>query len=282
MNKLKYISLLVLLNFLVTSVSIAKGKLTFGITPWDKPEKLTAMYEPLMKHIEKTLAVETQFIVTQNYDGLTEAMLRKTIDIGAFSPQAYVTATKKIPELKYLVTSMTIDDQGKLVDHYKGLIVARKGAHIKSINDMKGKRFAFTNKESSSGFRYPESRLRKQNINYKTFFSKVFFLKKHERIMGALANNSIDAGATWDGVYYSGIKKYGDLFNIIDSVPIPNDPLCAAPHVSKTMAKKIQEILLSLKKDGVVIKAMVKNGFPDFGFSKRNDKFYDVVRDLAN
>lgn len=239
------------------------------------------MYQPLLKHFEKTLDVKTRFIVTQDYDGLTEALKRQSVDIAAYSPKAYVTATKKIPDLQYLVTSMTIDDNGKLADHYKGLIITRKDLNIKNISELKGKRFAFTNKESSSGFAYPESRLRKQNIDYKTFFSKVFFLKKHERIMGALAKSSVDAGATWDGAYDEGVKKYGDQFTILDSVPIPNDPLCAAPHVSKTLAHKIQEILLGLKPDSAVMKAMGANGFPDVGFSKRNDQFYNVVRDLA-
>ena len=259
-----------------------KSTLVFGITPWDKPEKLTAMYVPLMEHLEKKLNIKTKFVVTQDYDGLTDAILKKTIDIALYSPKAYVAATKKVKGLRYLVTSMTVDDSGNVVDNYKGLIIARKDANIKSFSDLKGKRFGFTNKTSSSGYAYPESRLRANNIDVNSYFSKVLFLKKHERVIGALASGSIDAGATWDGAYANGVEKYGEKFNVIDSVPIPNDPYCAAPHVPKGLVDKLQEVLLSLKKDSEVMKAMNKNGFPDVGYSLRNDKFYDVVRGLSN
>ena len=261
--------------------AFSKSGYIFGITPWDKPDKLKAMWQPMMDHLAKELGTECKILVTQDYPGLTKAVQRKTVDFALYSPKAYVSATKIIPELKYMVTALTVNDDGKVVDNYKGLVVATKNSNIKSFSDIKGKRFAFTDKESSSGFAYPESRLRKHGIDYTQYFSKVLFLKKHQRVMGALASNSIDVGATWDGAYKNGVKKYGAKFIIIDSVPIPNDPIAAAPHVPAEVVGKVQSILLSQKKDGPVMKAMAKNGYPDVGYSRRSDSFYDVVRGLS-
>lgn len=52
--------------------------------------------------------------------------------------------------------------------------------------------------------------LNKEGINYQTDFEKIYFLKKHNRVIDALLNGSIDAGAAYDEV----------VLNVIQKIPI--------------------------------------------------------------
>lgn len=120
-------------------------------------------------------------------------------DIGFFSPFAYVKAKTAIPELQYLVSSYARDRSGRLKDSYRGVIITKKTYPFKSLEELSGRRFAFTDYTSTSGYLFPLHLLKSRGIDPNRFFSKVFMLKKHDRITAALAENLIEAGATWTG-----------------------------------------------------------------------------------
>ena len=208
-------------------------------------------------------------------------MKRKEVDIAFYTSKSYVQAKKQLPNIKYMATHKTTAKNGKIYDYYLGVIIARKDSNIKTLEDLKGKTFGFTNVNSGSGFAYPSSMLRRKGIDYKTYFSKVLWLEKHHRITGAVAKKSIDAGATWDQNFDAAKIEYGDIFRLIaETAPIPNDPIVASASFDENSRKKLVNILTSITANSKVMKAMQKNGFPDVGFSKRDDAFYDVVRNL--
>ncbi len=67
------------------------------------------------------------------------------------------------------------------VSTYHGLIFARKGGHIKGVEDMKGKIFVFVDKATTAGYLLPLSYFKNHGIeNYKTYFKETYFAGTHE------------------------------------------------------------------------------------------------------
>jgi len=154
--------------------------------------------------------------------------------------------------------------------------------HLQSrtLGDLKGKKFGFTDYQSASGYVYPRSFLLSEGIVPENYFSQIFMLKKHSKILAALVNRSIDAGATYDVNYTTGTEEYGDVFHVVaETLPIPFDAFAAGPHVPDEVIRSLRSALLKLSKDSPAFSRMNELGTTYRGFTVRDDDFYDVVRE---
>jgi len=278
------IFILSFLLFLSTPGPVAgqtKPGMVFGVTPWGASTDLKNNYAPLISHLGKELNMEVEFVVARSYEELSQRLADEAVDIGFFSPQSYVVAKRRVPDLKYIVSLMKENENGQLSDHYYGIVISLKESGFQTLGDLKNKRFGFTNRTSASGYLYPRSLLSKNGIVPEKFFSNVFMLNRHDKLIDALVNRSIDAGATFDGNLSIAVEKYGDIFReIARTPPIPLDACAAGPHVSDEDVARVESILLEVNRNAELLRSLKESQFPYAGFSLQEDSFYDVVRDL--
>ena len=170
-----------------------------------------------------------------------------------------------------------MDQEKKLVDSYHGYILALKTRKaINTFNDLRGKKFAFVNHHSTSGYRYPNALMRQKGIKPNKYFSKVYFLGSHPRVTDAIVAGSVDAGATWYYNWSRAKAKHGDVFKqILETPPIPNLTIVAHPSLPDEICSKIQKVLPTI--DPSLLK-----GLPVSGFTVRPDSFYDGIRLLVD
>ena len=137
-----------------------------------------------------------------------------------------------------------------------------------------GRRFAFTDLDSTSGYAYPKMLLRKKGIVPSEYFGKVFFLKRHDRVIEALVNGSVDIGAVSDGTYYSAVGR------IERSEPIPLDAIVAPPNLSDEKIAWCRRVLTEMPPDHPFNHSMKEVlGWDAAGFAERDDAFYDTMRE---
>jgi phosphonate transport system substrate-binding protein len=122
--------------------------------------------------------------------------------------------------------------------------------------------------------------LRDRGINPGEFFEKVFFLKKHDRVVAALLEGSIDLGAMSDGTYFTAQRRHGNVLQVLAmSEPIPLDAVVAAEGFPPDMAEAYREALNAMPEGHAFFKAMRRVlGWSAAGFETRGDAFYDSVR----
>ncbi|MCJ8272521.1 MAG: phosphate/phosphite/phosphonate ABC transporter substrate-binding protein, partial [Psychrosphaera sp.] len=258
--------------------------IVFGMAPWDTTENLLRKHQPLMTWLAQKLKVQTNLIVTRDYADLEQQLASGTIQIGFMPAVSYVKAKKNMPGLSILAG---VTDQhpvtGEYRDHYRGFIVTLKSSGITTLAGLKNKRFGFTDKDSSSGYKYPIQLLNEKGIEPEQFFSQVFMLKKHPKVTQALLNGAIDGGATFDVHVAQQSEKYGDIFNVIATTnPIPFDAVVASPHFSRSRANQIKSLLLKIKPEDQVLQQMRQNGLSTFGWRVTNDSNYNSVRRVLN
>jgi len=278
-----YLSCLLLCLFSISQPLYAQSQLKkeqicrIAFPPWQKGKAgINQLYQPFISELSKETGCTFMSIGGQNYQKTMNVLLTGKVDFAILGASMYVLAKYKNNRLKLVATELHSDiNETKLVDYYYGYILSlKKNKAIKKLFDLRGKRFGFVRRESSSGYQYPNALLKKQKINYKHFFKKTYFLGNHHHVIKALVAGSIDAGATWEFNFQQAQKEYGDIFHILAKTPpIPNLAIVAHPSVSPQLVKKLRHALTTMERQ------YFKN-LPVQGYTFRTDGFYNPVRHL--
>jgi len=259
--------------FLASSL-LGSEKLVFGVNPYKEPAALKEIYKELLGHLEKELGVEIVFVVSNDYTHLRALIESKKVDFASISPKLFSTVRQRIHGTHYLATIQIKDEKNRPKCTYRGLIVAQNDGTMNHLVDLKGKRFGFTDKESTSGYFYPQMLLKEAGIDSEKDFSQVFMLKKHPKIIGALLEKSIDAGAVYEGTYEAMKQERGDSLKIIASTEeIPYDAIVGSPHLAVEMAETIKKALLTFESNTSLEGGIV-------GFEEKPVSVYDRLSTL--
>lgn len=91
------------------------------------------------------------------------------------------------------------------------LIVPSSDRETRSILDLRGKVFAFSDPDSNSGFLYPNYRLIQLRERPDAFFSKSFFTWAHRKVVEAVATRLAQGGSV-DGYVWETLTKFHPEF----------------------------------------------------------------------
>lgn len=246
--KMKKFKQIILALFLLLSSCWGEQKLVFGVNPYQDPASLKEIFKEFLDYLEKELDCEIVFLVSNDYLHLATLIESQKVDFASISPKLLSTVRQHIKETNYLATIKIKDEKNTSKSTYRGLIVGQNNGVINHLSDLKGKKFGFTDKESTSGYFYPQMLLKEAGIDCEKDFSQVFMLKKHPKIIGALLENSIDAGAVYEGTYKEMKNEIGNKLKIIATTEeIPYDAIVASPHLSSKIVDKIKKALLKFE-----------------------------------
>jgi len=81
--------------------------------------------------------------------------------------------------------------------YYYSTILVRGDSKIHNLAQLKGKRIAFVDQKSASGFLYPQVLFKKQKIDPLKYFSEITYSGNHEKSVALLADGKVDAVAVF-------------------------------------------------------------------------------------
>jgi len=262
----------------LASHPVAARDLEFGFTPVLGQTAERAEFEPLTVYLSDAIGQKVVIYVAKDYGDLRTKMEAGAVDIGSFSPFAYVDAERggKIR----IIAQSVIDGSAT----YRGFIVARKDSGLKTLTDLKGKRFAFVDLKSASGYVYPRAMLVEKGINPDTFFKETIFAGDHKKVIGDVLDKVVDAGATYDnalGIAKASGMASDDLAVIASTDPIPHDAIAVRIGLDEGLAKKIQTALVNLDKTEAGRRIIANSKKKLTGHIIAQDNTFDVVRRTA-
>jgi len=248
-------------------------KLTVGVTPYLSQKKLEETFLPILDYLYHKTGIRMDLVIVSDYSKLAERMKTKDIDIGVFSPFAYIEGVKQA-NVKIFASQLT---NGR--SSYQGLIITKKGNRIQTLADLENKSFAFVDPKSTSGYIYPRVMLIENGHNPATFFRNTIFAGSHDNALQSVLSGECDAGAVFEDVIDDVSER--ELNIIAKTDKIPYDAYTARPGISERVIQRIQKELISLdlntENQGVRVLTEQINGFIIAG-----DKDYDSVRKMSS
>lgn len=229
--------------------------LRVGLVPNQAPDQLKAKYDPFKIYLEKKLDMKIEFFVANNYAGVVEAMANGKLDMAYFGGLTYVQAKQKA-NVHPIVTEV---DKETHTTKYYSLIITPADSKIQSLQDLKGKNFAFGDISSTSGSLYPRIMLDKAGIKVPTDFTNVIYTGKHDATALAVQNGSVDAGGLegriLNKLIADGTIDKSKIRILSKSDFIEGYPWVVQDSMDKKLEAKIVNAFLSLK-DAELLKLM--------------------------
>ena len=274
-----FIASLFLASFATVIAAQTQKPLEFGVGLFqpDK-EKNDATYQPLADFLAKKLGRAVRLRTVDTWEGLAKSLASGETDLALMGPWGYVLANHNAGA----EVVSTILYQGK--PEYFAIMVTHPKSGINSIDDLKGKTFAFGDKGSTSGYLIPSHEFFKRGIEPDKFFSRVINTK-HQAIETQITRGELDAGADYnrnrDAMIEQGLIKASDSKIFWASAPLPNDAFAVSAALAKDKAFTAK-LAAALEETGALLKsqpALLPNNYT--GFVSKDNKYYAPIRDAA-
>ncbi len=102
---------------------------------------VVTIFEGIKKHFHR-MGVPLDWVLYSNYDALVEAFVRKEVDLAWNGPLAYVKIRRRMPDGARVVAMRDMDV------NYTTQLITHRDSDIQTMQDLKGKRFAFASRGS--------------------------------------------------------------------------------------------------------------------------------------
>jgi phosphonate transport system substrate-binding protein len=252
-----------------------------SMVPFTETQKLVVGMQNIADYVKKETGLEVTSDVPTSYVAVVEAMCANKADVGWVSPLAYLLANKKCGAEMRLVS---VNSQGKM--SYRAIVIARNTSDVQDLAGLKGKRFAWVDASSTSGYLYPRALLIEKGLTPDTLFAQQIFAGSHDRVVVAVMNNQVDAGAIFEdartnpGVQQQFPKVMEETRVIATSADIPNDGVAFRKDMPSDVAQKVRDALLKLAstEEG---KKLFRDAIGTTGVAPATDEMYNPVRQAA-
>ncbi|MBC8587154.1 phosphate/phosphite/phosphonate ABC transporter substrate-binding protein [Paratissierella segnis] len=279
MRRLSLILLAVLMTISLIGCTPKKEEvITMGFVPMRDGDKLIESVEPLTEMLSKELGVKVEGFTATNYVGVVEGLGSGQVDFGFIPPFAYVLANKE-SNAQVILTALNKDLEAK----YRSQFIVRKDSGIKSFADIKGKKVAFVDPSSTSGYLFPGAHLIKEGIDLEKDIQYVYS-GGHDKSLQLLLNGDVDVATTFVDVRDRYEKDFPDANEKTEILGyteyIPNISVTIRGNMEKDMQDKIKNALLNIASTDEG-KSLLKDLFNMYGFTEATDADYDIIRTTA-
>lgn len=256
---------------LLNSATHAEVALNFGVYTSDKPSTMVRKFRPVLDRLEHDLTsrlgepvrIHTQ--VARSYDQGVENLTQGRIDFSRLGPASYVTAKR----YEAGISILAIEHQGG-EKVFNGVICVAADSPIRSVSDLRGKRFAFGDVNSTIG-RYLAQRYLLQHGVRASDLAAYDYLGRHDLVGSAVAAGSYDAGALKEGTFRRVVENGGQL-RALAVFPNVTKPWVARAGLSERLAAALRAALLEIN-DPATLAALGADGF-----AAGNDEDYLTIR----
>jgi len=242
------------------ALGTAQNPVKMAFVPSVESTKVLADGKVIADLLEKETKLKFEVSVPNSYAAVIEAMGANKVDVAWLAPLQYVVARNKVGA-KVIIT---VTRRG--AKSYGAQILVRADSGIKSVADLKGKKFAFTDPLSASGNLYCRAFLRSKGIDPVKDLQTTY-AGGHDKVVIAVYNKQVDAGCTFDGGptearnrVKSTLPDVMEKVIILDKTGniIPNDTVSVRKGLPDDLVKKIRDGLIAVSKTDEGKKAMTK------------------------
>lgn len=250
--------------------------LRMGVIPVEGGADVMRRFEPVVAHLSAALQREVNIRPASSYNAVVIALANKQLDFGYFGPKSYVEAARRA---NAEAVAMELNEAGE--PGYRSIIIARADSGIESLDDGAGKRFGYTDANSTSGCLIPRVlfyRDRKQRPE-DFFATPIKFTGSHANAIIQVKNNHLDLAATntidLSRAVASGNVAPEELRIVWESDMIPGAAIAVRADLPDELKQAIGAALLDFRPTD-----SQRENLAAAGYVTTSDSDYDVIRYL--
>jgi len=219
-------------------------KLRVAVAAMISPKETLVYYEELLNYIGHELKYEIELIQRKTYSEINELFPKRMIELAFVCSGPYANGKEKYG-FEGIATPIVRGEP-----YYQSYLIVQKESVYHSLNDLKGKVFAFTDPDSNTGALVPKFWLLQQGKSSDSFFNRTTYTYSHDNSILAVSKGRVD-GATVDGhiwEYYNVKIPYltAQTRVIRKSENFGSPPLVASAFLDPKLKSRIQKIILSM------------------------------------
>lgn len=223
----------------------AGGVVRFGVVPYDSSAILLPIYKKIGKELSQKVGCPVEVIIATSYNAEIEAMRAGKLELGEFGPLGYVLA-HQVADAQAVATYAQADGKQS---SYTASIVTWPGSGIKTLKDVAGHTFAYSDPASTSGHLFPAYALQTAGINPDTGI-KPIYAGSHTASYEAILNHKVAAGElNSDTIAAAEVQnQYNpkDFVVLWQSQSIPQDPIAVYGKLKPSLKAKLTHVLQNL------------------------------------
>jgi phosphonate transport system substrate-binding protein len=197
-------------------------------------EETQKNFGTLMKYLASATDVKYEVSTYPTYEALYDAFKQQKVDIALVGAVKYVEAHHELG-------AIPIISEGGMI---RSVIVVPKNSPLKTAAELKGKRFAFGYKDSTSTHLFPLLLLSKNHIKEADLGSAQFIGPDQQKLVEALLTGKADATAIVESVY----KQHKEKLRVLEaSAPFPGGPLMARKNTDPKVVEAVRRTFLAFK-----------------------------------
>jgi len=258
------------------ATSLQDNTLKIAVSAIISPKQTFIYYRELLDYISRKMGVPVELIQRDTYAEVNN--LVKDNEIAA----AFVCSGAYIDGHKEFGMELLVAPKAYGAPYYYSYIIVSSNSSAKKLEDLRGKKFAFTDPMSNTGKLAPTFMLANIGEIPKRFFSDVIFTYSHDKSIEAVALGLVDGAAVdsliWDYANNTNPEFTSRTSIIRKSPPYGIPPAVVPKDLSPDVKEKMRDILINmhLDADGIAILEKVKIN----RFIVIKDSAYDSIRKM--
>jgi phosphonate transport system substrate-binding protein len=260
---------------------IDPSTLVFAYTPVEDPAVYAKVWDGFIQHLSKVTGKKVQFFPVQSNAAQIEAMRAGRLHVAGFNTGSNPLAVNCAGFVPFAMAASRDNKFG-----YEMEIITFPGSGIEKVEDIKGKKMAFTAETSNAGYKVPSVLLRDQfKLESGKDFTPMFTGKYDNSILG-VANKDYPAAAIANSVRVRmearGVVKPEQIKVIYKSQTFPTTGYGYVYNLKPELAAKVKEAFFTFNWEGSgLAKEFSKSVPPQEKFMPISYKQqWQVVRDI--
>lgn len=258
----------------LAETNVAKQALTLGIHPYMAATELFKRFTPLANYLARKTGRPVSIRISGDYKDHIDRTGKDMYDIAFMGPASYVKMTAVYGKKPLLAR---LEVEGSPVFH--GIIFTEKESSIETIGDLKEKRFAFGDPNSTMSHLVPRHMLREAGISVDKLAEHKFLGSHNNVALGVLAGD-FDAGAVKEEVFFK-YEKQG-LKMLAKSPPLSEHLFIGSDKLPSAAVEALRGALYHLRDESNGKASMTAIKKQVTGLVPANDGDYDNLRSILD
>jgi phosphonate transport system substrate-binding protein len=221
----------------------AAEELRVTAIPDEAPTELQRKFTPLGEYLSEKTGMEVSFVPVTDYAAAVEALVSGKVDLAWFGGFTFVQANiRSNGEVEPII-------QRAEDETFKSVFITTTDSGISSLEDLKGKTFAFGSPSSTSGHLMPRSFLMKSGIQPDNDM-RIAFSGAHDATAFSVAGGKVDAGAlnikVWEKLVEGGKIDTGNVKVFYTTPPYYDYNWTVRKSLNEDVKNKLRDAFLAL------------------------------------